>query len=349
MEPEIKPSLSARISARLRRLRETLISFLALVASLFSRLLAQVKKLFPKGSIVPSKDKSIVNHGAPADQKGKRENGIHSSSSPDIQAEPVSEHPASKEPKWPTKFWRQVRFWVVADTKKIKTERIKFVVEIALALAVLYVYRGQLTEMQNSTKAAQDAAVAAKSAAATADETLKSSKQQFITEERPYVFAQPVAVGPLEFNSATGKRESVVEQQIGNNFRFNIAVQITNGGKSPAVYLMATKSEMKIGPKDDARKQAMNFVEEYPRGNIILAPGVSNTVPTEIARSLTFTEAGYLIDGSWEIYVVGAVKYSDLISHQTNPKILPYKTSYCFKYIPTGLVFGNCGFGSSIK
>src|SRR6266850_3346712 len=55
---------------------------------------------------------------------------------------------------------------------------------VILNFVIALIYYGQLKEMRKSTKAAQDAAIAAKSAAETADSTLKSSEKSFVIDQR---------------------------------------------------------------------------------------------------------------------------------------------------------------------
>jgi hypothetical protein len=237
----------------------------------------------------------------------------------------------------------QVPIGVQDKTKKSKPEWAwaitKGIIEIAVGIAVVVytiVTYGAWQEQIDATNFAGRQTELSRKAL---NETVKN----FRMDQRPYVFAQPIASGENE------KGERVIFEPVGQrSARINISVQITNGGKSPAMFLASTHSEIMIGPKDEVRKKARDFVEKYSGGSILLAPGVTNVVPHGEFTVLTSSEAVEIREGSWEVYIVGAVKYSDLIG-SNNPKTLPYKTRYCFQFIPSGLSMGNCGFGTLVK
>src|SRR5437879_2015190 len=70
------------------------------------------------------------------------------------------------------------------------------VILAVVGIIALCIYRGQLQEMRKSTKAAQIAAMAAKSAADTAHATLKSAQKSFEIDQRPYLVTEvPVFSG----------------------------------------------------------------------------------------------------------------------------------------------------------
>ena len=217
-------------------------------------------------------------------------------------------------------------------------EKKKFVVE-CITLAVVAIYAGLTAWQGCSTKTAADAA---QSAAITADATLKSSKEQFRTDERPYLWAGPKAA----FSDTKG--QGVIFIPVGNDkVSVNIAVDVVNSGKSPAIEVIATPSHLKIGPSEVAAKEAKDWRPDYPdfAGAILnSSTNVSLTVGTE-TQVITKEQGTLWKQGKWQIYVVGAVKYRDVFA----PRIEPYETTYCFVLLPTGKPFGNCASGISMK
>jgi hypothetical protein len=207
-----------------------------------------------------------------------------------------------------------------------------------LTFAALIAYASisgwQLCEMRIATKATQDAAGAAQSAAVTARTAVEASANQFRQDERPYVWAYPVA-GP----------NNGVLPTIGENIY--IRVDFKNSGRTPATNLAPTQSRTIVGPKNEARRQAREFVAEYPMTNgTVFPPEVIGTAPTGYGPKLTDTILGNIKNGSWEVYVVGAVRYRDVFQ----PSISPYETIYCFSFQPIGLPFGGCDWGGdSVK
>jgi hypothetical protein len=111
--------------------------------------------------------------------------------------------------------------------------------------------------------------------------------------------------------------------------------------------MVATQSWIIVGPKSEARRRASEFVAEYPAiPGAVFPPELIGSAPTGYGPKLTDTLLAKIKDGSWEIYVVGAVRYTDVFQ----PAIAPYETTYCVMFIPTGLPFGGCDFfGDSIK
>ena len=94
-----------------------------------------------------------------------------------------------------------------------------------------------------------------------------------------------------------------------------------------------------MGPSDDARRDAQNYVPEYPSAGDIVTPG-SGVTPISDELKFSRDEIGKLQDGKLAIYVIGGVRYRDLF----DPKIPPYETTYCYKMLLAGMPFGNCDF-----
>jgi hypothetical protein len=221
-------------------------------------------------------------------------------------------------------------YQIICKSEKDWRDKVKFWGEI-VGLVFLVVYTIFTIKI---ARANIKAAEAATSAAATASATLTSSKQQFRMEERPYIWAYPV----------TGPNNGVLPS-VGE--KIYIRVDFKNSGRTPATQMVPTESRTIVGPKKEARRQAKEYVAEYPAiSGSVFPPEVTGTAPTGYGPKLTEPILANINSGSWKIYVVGAVRYTDVFQ----PSIAPYETRYCFVFNPTGLPFGGCDFeGDSIK
>lgn len=254
-------------------------------------------------------------------------------------------------------------FWTAAATVAIAVSTIVYT---NYAKKQWIEMRGQLDEMRKGSADTHNLAVAAKEEATntqtiadsandeitqlerltessgkntvTAENALDLSRKQFRTENRPYVWAAPRGAYVLP-NGGLG-----VFAPNGADTEIEIAVDLTNSGRSPAVDLANTPSQLKVGPALNAITEARNYLPIYPKRGGILTINTSITVKTE-TFILTPEQYSHIIDGSWTIYIVGAVKYADMFS----PRIRPYETRYCFTFNPHGLPFGDCDFGDTIR
>lgn len=169
MKPETKPSLSARISYWLQRLREILGSFWVVVVSLFSKLTAPFNK--------------SVNLITPKDNTGKKRNGPPRE--PSIIPKVVPAPPANDEPakcRYPQTPWWKTTAELIG---------IAAVVAYTVFSGFQMYYAGQQ-------------ATAAITASAAATQTLKTIQGQFQLDQRPYVLILGYAVA----DPKTGKPTS---------------------------------------------------------------------------------------------------------------------------------------------
>jgi hypothetical protein len=210
------------------------------------------------------------------------------------------------------------------------------VISVATLLVIAtytYFAGGQWHEMIRAANASELAAIAASNSADMARRTLDASEQQFREEQRPYIWGVPVPTNETGFVGA-GKLSLAV------------AVQIKNSGHSPAVDVVTTGTEFKIGPKDQVQKEVREYAPKYERisGHMLMTNEVNTVHPkNDQIPAITNTEAGNLKDGTWEAYLVGAIRYTDIFE----PSIAPYETRYCFKFETRGAPFSNCAIGNA--
>jgi hypothetical protein len=241
-----------------------------------------------------------------------------------------------------------------------KTHKNKQLFWTKVAAGLLLLTAGFTGWQGYSTKKAADAAT---SAANTANITLKDGQQRFRMEQRPYIWANPKAGNSRGVVIGSPKKDGV--------YVVDIAVDIKNGGRSPAIHMITTKSEIIIGPTEEAAKMAKEYIPQYGESpGLILATDATDTTVTESCANavkrltsenkpvrftcstqyqspiLTRKQVDRLMDYSWTVYVVGGVRYTDTFQP---PLTQPYETTFCFGVKPTGLAFGNCTFGNSMK
>ncbi len=215
----------------------------------------------------------------------------------------------------------------------------KFFVELA-ALAVVVVYTCETCRTNNLTQQALD-----------------NSAKQFRIQGRPYIGPLPRQTGivhipkpgkgtvPILPGLENGGDVPVPEMLLGNGtFRMALGVDIKNYGKSPAVNVISTPSKIIVGLAAEARERVSKYIPDYsdtPSSPLMMdevhtvPEGPSSDIPI-----VTTAENILLANGTWEAYVVGAVRYQDIFS----PAIPPYETIYCFKLHPSGMPFSGCKF-----
>jgi hypothetical protein len=203
------------------------------------------------------------------------------------------------------------------------------VVALCIYWGQLNAMKGQLTEIQKQYPQLEKSATAADSASRTAEAAVGISATQFRQDERPYIWSYHVA-----------GTNNVVLPPMGESIY--IRVDFKNSGRTPATHVVPTHSITIVAPKMEARREAREFVAKYPViPGAVMPPELIGTAPTGYGPNLTDTILGDIKNGTWEIYVVGAVKYNDLFQ----PPIAPYETTYCFSFNPNGLPFGGCDWG----
>jgi hypothetical protein len=216
------------------------------------------------------------------------------------------------------------------------TPRWKKRLEIA-AFCVLLVYTVFTVLMYFANK---KAANAAQSAANTADATLKSSQSAFRQEQRPYLWAEPR--GGL---ISKDNKPMICEHSSNRGFyACSIAIDIKNSGHSPAVNVLATASKNMWGVDNIVDEKVRKYVPSYPhqgQGQFLVVGG--GMTPEGATLEVEDRVFNALIDGTWRLYVVGGVQYTDTFQ----PAIKPYETTYCFVVNPQGMPFANCNFEPS--
>jgi hypothetical protein len=237
------------------------------------------------------------------------------------------------------------RFRIFTDPKR---DWVAITVGVLTLIVVgLYTHyaRKQWQEAHRTAEQAVISACAAKSAAETADATLKNSQAQWRIEERPYLFATPQ--GGFNSTVKTGQTTIITTDPQGKIFA-DVTVSVTNSGRSPATDVAVTKTIYFIGPTLKVREQVKNFIPKYNfhLGFVSMKDGIT---PISDVVPITREQLEYLKFGSWEFYVVGGVQYRDIFT----PAIGPYETTYCWKVDTIGLPFAiynpKIGFRNSIK
>jgi hypothetical protein len=188
-----------------------------------------------------------------------------------------------------------------------------------------------LAELQRQYPQLEKSATAADSASHSAADAVQTSVRQFRQDERPYIWPYPVA-----------GVNNVVLPPIGQ--AIYIRIDFKNSGRTPAIHVIPTHSITIVAPKMEARRQAREFIAKYPAiPGAVVPPELIGTAPTGYGPNLTDTILKDIKNGTWEIYVVGAVKYDDLFQ----PPTTSYETMYCFSFNPNGLPFGGCDWGGN--
>ncbi|MFZ0804204.1 MAG: hypothetical protein WBQ09_12635 [Terriglobales bacterium] len=234
-----------------------------------------------------------------------------------------------------------------ADKRADEKYQNKYLRVQRLTVVLIAAYAGiaalQWMETIRATDANEKAASAAETAAKTASATLQSSQSQWRLGERPYLWPSPRGGAKTSGASESPQWETMQSDHKGG-FVAAIAVDIKNSGRSPAIEVLATETQYFIGPSKVVRKQASSFVPNYrglPFANII--PTVAGITPKSAVSPITQEQAANLVNGSWEWYIVGGIRYRDIFM----PRIDPYETTYCWRVNPSGMPFGACEFGDS--
>lgn len=223
------------------------------------------------------------------------------------------------------------------------------IVALCIYHGQLEVMRGQLGEIIKQYPEIQKSADAAKSAADTAVKTLLNAQQQFRVEQRPYIFASPEPAGP-PINQANPSERAFINLNPDGSATFYWKVGIINSGHSPAKDVVTTKSETRICLKERCVKEMNSFVPVWlthgAKEGTAFPTDVHNAVPTGEIRTFSKNDLEQIRNSKLMVYQIGAIKYRDIYEPRIEP---PYETDYCFLYNPSGLVFGSCPIGNTIK
>jgi hypothetical protein len=205
----------------------------------------------------------------------------------------------------------------------------------------------QSVQSKKSADAAKQSADAAKKAADTADATLKSSRESFQTEQRPYLVAEvpqfivtPIVPGVI--------RANVTFRDIGRTPATRIRRQIALLRYRPIrvrakaieklVAFVQVNFEI-LGHKLDeaATEEYSALVRED------LAPNGSNFSTAEIKEPLLATELPELQEGSLTLFYIGVLRYTDAYKGS-------YETQFCYFYFGTDpKVWHICDSHNTIK
>ena len=188
---------------------------------------------------------------------------------------------------------------------------------------------------------------AAKNAATTAHDSFQFSQRQFRTEQRPYLAPSP---RPGFEHKETHETRPFIFYSNTKRWEFLLNVDLINIGKSPAVNVGHSDTICIFGEKNKARDFARHWSTGYGSTpstvlmNAFVTP-VANGIPMKDEQHKLF------LNGEWELYVVGGVRYTDIFSP---PLEQPYETTYCYHIKPEGMMYGNCSwsppdFAASIK
>ncbi len=223
----------------------------------------------------------------------------------------------------------------------------RFVVEV-LALFGLVVYAYLTYLMYGATKRAADAAhdssVAAKSAADTADATLKSSEKSFIIDQRPYLvvvegFPQfvrpPVGDQPIQVN--------IVLKNIGKTPAIQVATGIRLSPYRPKLLAKLSLEERRKATREyisfiQREFATLRVVNEKMREEITdlkkldagqdVAPTKTYFLTTDQPVSISGAEFPLLKTGEITLYIIGIASYTDSYG-------VTYKTEFCGFYFGT--------------
>jgi len=227
------------------------------------------------------------------------------------------------------------------------------VILAVVGIIALCIYSGQLTEMRKSSKAAQDAANAAESAATTAKDTLVDQKNLFQIEQRPYIV---VADGSLQFlNPPTASspiKANITFKNIGKTPAFRMVWNIAllkftaepNSGHQKLRNFL-TRNYAELADKNTAAIKELSTFSPKLRVELDLAPQATvfstNQEPPVV---LSGDELSVLQKaGGVALFYIGVVNYRDSFGDE-------YETTFCDLYFGTDpRVWHICDSNNTIK
>jgi len=196
--------------------------------------------------------------------------------------------------------------------------------------------KDNLAQIKEQTAIQGRAANTAKSVAVTADASLKSSQQQFRTEQRPLVWATPgvsVAGNPLSVTSLADLKKQ--------NLPLIIELGAINGGRSPATEVRLTEITVVFDDTAAAESKVREYKPSYlsSEGGAIMMPNQTFLFFNTRPLMLTDEFMTDLATRKKTMFVLAGAEYTDIFS----PTIPPYKSQFCYRINPFGLPFGDCG------
>jgi hypothetical protein len=210
----------------------------------------------------------------------------------------------------------------------------KAAVVVAIALLLVNWFQGCQTKK---------AAGAAQSAAKTASDALKSSREQFRIDERPYITTETYGAWFV------GDKKYVFSQQKNGDIDVSVAVNMNNVGRTPAENVVAIRTYFITGASEEATNKAKSYVPQYPESSqgTFLSPNNPAVVPTTQNFSMNKKMWEQFKHSEFTIYAVGGITYKDLFAP---PLEKPYETVYCSQILPPpSLPIASCNFTNSIK
>ncbi len=174
-------------------------------------------------------------------------------------------------------------------------------------------------------------------------QALNKSDEHFRAEQRPWIIANPRFSGIETVTDPVTKKPNIRDVpfiKVGDDlYRIMIAIEVANTGHSPALNAVFTTSQVLVGPTSDVRQKVVSWTPQWRDDSTILATQVAPvTVGAEDGPTINNIQGLMVKSGQWEVYVVGAIKYEDVVG----PSSPPYETVYCFQYKPEGMPFGVC-------
>jgi hypothetical protein len=219
----------------------------------------------------------------------------------------------------------------------------QFVVAL-VTLIILAIYTAiagfQAYQMRIATQAANKSAAAAKKAADTADDTLKSSKASFQIEQRPYMVTENLqfVVGPLApgLTSANITFRNIGRTPAIRNRRSIALLKFHPGPKTPggiAKFIKFLEGSFEdLGHNLDlmaADKNAEKARED-------LAPNATTFNTGELKEPLTALDIPGLQKGDLTLFYIGIVRYTDAYNGS-------YETQFCYFYFgPNAAIWHLC-------
>jgi hypothetical protein len=207
------------------------------------------------------------------------------------------------------------------------------IVALSIYEGQLNVMRRQLGEIAKQYPEIQKSANAAKSAADTAADTLKSSKESFQIEQRPYTVVDipqfvipPMTSGTTSANLTfrnIGRTPAIVSNAQMVLLLLHESKDGVPGGKEGLSTFLENNFH------DLAHKLDMNAKDKYAsRVRIDLAPSISDFATRELKQPLMPSEVAELEKGDLMLFYLGIIRYTDAFKGS-------YETQFCFYY------FGN--------
>lgn len=181
----------------------------------------------------------------------------------------------------------------------------------------LKVMRGQLGEIVKQYPELQKSATAAKSAADTADATLKASGQQFKIEERPYITIAIFQLTPMPASAGS----------------FHVGLHMINSGKTPAL-------SVKVFARSYVGNRELSLL--MPKGRSQVVIGSDKEMENTYTIDFIGTDAQQVTGGTEDFVLKGTVSYTDIFTD-------PHPTDFCMRYYPKENNYKYCQTGNDVR